>query len=74
MLTRAEFDDLPRLLAKAMSGALDMQSDQRLRWLLSRQSPEVAVMRIPDLIRFGHFVVGLYALQHGIQPPARASA
>lgn len=74
MLRREEFDELPGLVRKAMSGALDMASDQRLRWILSKQNPEASVMRIPDLIRFGHFVIGLYALENGIEPPSKTAS
>lgn len=74
MLDRADFNELLSLLRVAMSGALTSSSERRLRFLLAREDAEAAVLRIPDLIRLGQLIGGIYALSHGIYPATRPQA
>lgn len=74
MLTPRDYEEFSRLLRAAMSGALTMEMEHRLRFLLAREDPEAAIMSIPELIDFGLLIGGLFVVVQGIQSHRTAGA
>lgn len=61
-LNANEWLELQGLLGRARSGSLDWSSEQRMRYLLSKQNPGAATMNMDDLVKLGFFLLGMYVL------------